>query len=444
MSKNTQPASKPTSHTKISSEAAFVAPFPARVSNQTVGGSSEQNFALNVLQALNSQRHPIPKGFIPSWQCPTTFGSFSATPYPTHPQFAAGTSYSSPKAFHVTTQNESCQTDTPLLKDMSVQTDLSWGLDTDVLPHLTFKSLPLSKGPGCNSLPSQSVDTKDETRESPVTPPAHSADMFPSSQDIPDALSDCNSSVSRLDRLCSLVQTLFLEGTLRESDHEHLNSFQKQLLYYIVKRKYVHKYMGALEPNEKTSSFHQVRQLTQIDVLRRPEECFKFVLTRVLKHLRKRLEAEDPSKNSEARLYELYFGDVAKATNTPISDFYYPLTNNAKGHLHFNSAYLTRIFQSDSFCREVDSYAAEQIYIDFRQELLSKVASLFKRWERCLSDNPAIPEYSQQSILKYVIFSKHCKLPWTLSDVTQAAEKIRTALRDRRADFPPRDPRQEN
>jgi hypothetical protein len=156
------------------------------------------------------------------------------------------------------------------------------------------------------------------------------------------------------------------------------------------------------------------------------------------------LEAEDPSKNSEARLYELYFGEVAQTTNTPISDFFYPLTNNAKGHLHFNSAYLSRIFQSDAFCREVDSYASEQIFIDFRQELTCKVAALFKRWERCLSDNPAIPEYSQQSILKYVIFSKHCKLPWTLLDVTQAAEKIRAALRERRSDFTVKDARQED
>ena len=83
----------------------------------------------------------------------------------------------------------------------------------------------------------------------------------------------------------------------------------------------------------------------------------------------------------------------------------------------------------------MDLYASQQIFVDFKQELLTKVAALFKRWERCMADNPSLVEYSQESILKYVIFSKHCKLPWTLADVTQAADKIKFALMERRTTF---------
>lgn len=232
----------------------------------------------------------------------------------------------------------------------------------------------------------------------------------------------------KLTKLCSLIQTLFIKGDIARAEYETLSLFEKRLLYYLVKRKFVPKSLKHLESDDNTCSFEKLQRIYSTRLPRRPEECYKFVLTRVLKHLRRKFEAEEGCSNPEARVNEVYFQPVSERYRIPMSDFSYPLAGNHKGKFHFNFVYFSKIFKSEPFLERIHEYTKEDIFADFQRDLMKKVAALVHKWERTLSNDLAFLDYAQMSILRYVIFNKRCKLPWTQVDVQNAIERVKDLI----------------
>lgn len=232
----------------------------------------------------------------------------------------------------------------------------------------------------------------------------------------------------RLNKLCAVIQRLFIQGDVVQEDYENLSQFEKRLLYYLVKRKFVPKNLKDLEPDDNTCNYEKLKRVYITSNPRRPEECYKFVLTRVLKYLRRQFEAEDGCTNPEVRLNDVFFRPVSEKFGIPMSDFNYPLAGNQKGKFHFNFLYFSKIFKSDAFLQKIFEYTKEDIFIDFQKDLNKKVAALTHKWERILSNDLAFVDYAQMSILRYVIFNKRCKLPWTQVDVTNAIERVKDLI----------------
>lgn len=236
------------------------------------------------------------------------------------------------------------------------------------------------------------------------------------------------SSKFRLTHLCTAIQTLFIHGQIPRSEYDPLSPFEKRLFYYLVKRKFAPKSLSGLEPDDATCDFDRLKQIVAVQAPRRPEECYKFVLTRVLKHIRRQIEAQNASQNSEAYVNEVYFGTVSAQFGIPLADFRYPLAGNQKGKVHFNFRYFSKIFKSEAFLQKLNEYTREAIFADYQKDLAKKVAALTQKWERMLSNDPAFLEYSQVAILRYVIFNKRCKLPWTQVDVVNAIDRIKDLI----------------
>lgn len=231
-----------------------------------------------------------------------------------------------------------------------------------------------------------------------------------------------------LGKLSAAIQDLFIWGTVDQPQYETLSLFEKRLLYYLVKRKFAPKELKDLEPDENTCSYERLRRIFSTQLPRRPEECYKFVLTRVLKHLRRKFEEEGGPQSPETRLNETYFRPVSEKFGIPMSDFNYPLAGDQKGKFHFNFVYFSKIFKSEPFLQKIDDYTQEAIFVDFQKDLVRKVAALVHKWERNLSNDMAFLEYAQMSILRYVIFNKRCKLPWTRVDVQNAIERVKDLI----------------
>lgn len=232
----------------------------------------------------------------------------------------------------------------------------------------------------------------------------------------------------RLNKLCAIIQRLFIQGDVIQEDYELLSQFEKRLLYYLVKRKFIPKNLKDLESDDNTCNYEKLKRVYITSNPRRPEECYKFVLTRVLKHLRRQFEAEEGCTNPEQRLNDVYFRPVSDKFGIPMSDFNYPLAGNQKGKFHFNFLYFSKIFKSDAFLQKIFEYTKEDIFVDFQKDLNKKVAALTHKWERILSNDLAFIDYAQMSILRYVIFNKRCKLPWTQVDVTNAIERVKDLI----------------
>lgn len=224
--------------------------------------------------------------------------------------------------------------------------------------------------------------------------------------------------------LNSIVQKLFTQNEISEIEFNGLSKFEKQLLYYLVKRKYIPKYLKGVEPEEVTCNYNKIVSMVSSVFPRRPEECYKFILTRVLKHLRKKVEVDYETSDPEAKLYEILFKKISEETGIPMADFHYPLSGNSKGKFQFNFVYFSKVFRSAQFLREIERYCQNDVFDEYLNELVKKVNALFSKWEKMLVIEGEFPEITQQLIIKYVIHNKRCKLPWTKVDVVHAIDKV--------------------
>ena len=238
-----------------------------------------------------------------------------------------------------------------------------------------------------------------------------------------------NSRPRKLANLCDMIHRLFIENGVNEDNFKQLTRFEKQLFYYLVKRKFIPKYLKGFESDEVTCDYEKIKKMVSTDFPRRPEECYKFILTRVLKYLRKRIETEYETDNADAKLYEIFFKEISEEYGIPMSDFYYPLAGNTKGKFHFNFVYFSKIFKSTKFLNEIEKYCETEVFQDYKRDLSKKVNALVCKWERLLIEENQYLEYAKQSILKYVIFNKRCKLPWTRLDVVHAIDRVEKLIK---------------
>jgi hypothetical protein len=233
----------------------------------------------------------------------------------------------------------------------------------------------------------------------------------------------------KLSHLCVAVQVLFINGSVPRENYDALSSFERRLFYYLVKRKFSPKTLRGLEPEDTTLSYERLLKVASVQAPRRPEECYKFVLTRVLKHVRRQFESSKGSDSPDTAVNLTFFGELSAQLGVPLEDFSYPLAGDKKGKVHFNFRYFSKIFKSESFLQKIHEYTQATIFVDYQRDLAKKVTALTQKWERMLSNDPAFLEYSQVAILRYVIFNKRCKLPWTQIDVQNAIERMKDLIK---------------
>lgn len=265
--------------------------------------------------------------------------------------------------------------------------------------------------------PPEKLDDESEGEEEvaaqvkPSTPPSQSS--------IPNPLPN------RFENFIGTVYKIFSEGKIEESIFEGLPRFERELLYFLVKRKYQPKAFRNPSDCSETPTFERLTKVLQTACTKRPEECYKFILTRVIKHLKHRFEANCKTKaHVEELLYEVYFKETAAHHHIPLSDFHYPLTGSLKGKFKLNSSYFAKIFKSQMFVDQVKDYCQNTLLPEYAKDILKKLNSLFSRWNEMLGKALDRPESAEHEILEYVKFNKRCKLPWSVAEVRESIEKF--------------------
>lgn len=156
---------------------------------------------------------------------------------------------------------------------------------------------------------------------------------------------------------------------------------------------------------------------------KRPEECYKFVLTRVFKYLRRHLTQQNVILGKDEDLYAYYFDKVASELGFPLTAFHYPLTGS-KQKFKLNSCYFARIFRSRAFVEEIAGYVKERIYEEYSENIKKKFCFLLTKWNTDLVHAPSRDASVEKSIINYILFHKRCKLPWSFNEIREAVARF--------------------
>lgn len=222
-----------------------------------------------------------------------------------------------------------------------------------------------------------------------------------------------------------ILTNVFFDGSISQEVFDSLNPFQRELLFYVVKRKYLPKsFKNSSECNE-TPTYESLCEILKTKNNKRPEECYKFVLTRVIKYLKHMFETNAKKKLSiEQCLYEFYFKETSEQLKVPLKDFHYPLTGSLKGTFKLNSAYFSKIFKSEKFVEAIRNFCSNNIIPEYRIDIQKKLKSLLDRWTDVMIRDYANKDGSQNQILDYVKYNKRCKLPWSIDEVKESMDKF--------------------
>ena len=239
--------------------------------------------------------------------------------------------------------------------------------------------------------------------------------------------------IVKFKNLCLTLESLFVQNKVSCAMIQKLTSMDEDVINLLLQRKFAKRLTDdeMKQTAEKKASL--INDIINSKSQKRPEECYKFILTRVIKYLKRRLkDFPDCPADVEAYLYELYFKDTANKLGFPITDFHYPLTGQ-RGKFKLNSVYFDKIFKSEKFLEGVGDYINNILYNEYKSEIMKKIESLLVRWDQQLQDSTTnIPEL-EKNIKEYLLRNKRCKLPWTMKEVTESIERFVTLIKNYRS-----------
>ena len=246
-------------------------------------------------------------------------------------------------------------------------------------------------------------------------------------------ISKVEPEIIKLKPLCQALESVFINNILPISKLQSLSKFDEEILNSLLQRKFAKRLTNSEMELPADRRTELINDIVNSKSHKRPEECYKFVLTRVIKYLKKKLkDSADCPADAESYLYELYFKETAQKLNLPITDFHYPLTGQ-RGKFKLNSVYFDKIFKSEKFLEGVGDYINNVLFQEYRGEIAKKIESLLVRWDEQLQDLTAnVPEI-ERTIKEYLLKNKRCKLPWTMKEVNESIERFITLIKNYRA-----------
>jgi hypothetical protein len=236
--------------------------------------------------------------------------------------------------------------------------------------------------------------------------------------------------IVKLKPLCNVFEQIFINNHVSYQDIGTLNKLDEEILNSLLQRKFMKKLLSFELNMTNDRKSELINSIINSKSHKRPEECYKFVLTRVIKYLKRKLkDYPDCPSEVEPYLYDLYFKETSQKLNLPITDFHYPLTGN-RGKFKLNSIYFDKIFKSEKFLEGVTEYINNVLFNEYKCEMSKKIESLLSRWDQQLQDQNANFQEVESSIKEYLLKNKRCKLPWTMKEVKESIERFFVLIRN--------------
>ena len=225
------------------------------------------------------------------------------------------------------------------------------------------------------------------------------------------------------DNLNKLLILVFSGVEITEKEW-NLTQMEEKILNSVLKRKFYNKVQNDGIRLDESNKFAFINQLAKISTLKRPKDCYKMLLGRLFRILKKNYFEKNKFSNQNVYLfYQYYFGDLAKKENIQIQAFFYPFERNNKfislfpkiSH-HLNFRYYERIFKSERFANDIKTIL-HKVYSDHFSELKFKFSTLLKKWEKLFYTFDNDEAMVEKTILKYLQFNNRCKIPFTASEI---------------------------
>lgn len=238
-------------------------------------------------------------------------------------------------------------------------------------------------------------------------------------------------SETALSGLKPVLKELILRSNIERCD-AHLSGEEVAILAAVIQKK--------LGLRIKTKQLYRVEELRINDSLlpkRRAEECYKFIFKHAFKYLQAPFidQLHKNSKNKKSgyslsRFYEHYFGEVAAKEKIDISNFYLPLTADAKGlnlkHVlakTINTSYIALVCQSPLFVADLLAYLETGFMKDYETLIIKKIDKIVGKWELTYMDSFCAFK-TVETICDFVVYNKKTKLPWFYSEVEEARRLV--------------------
>jgi hypothetical protein len=245
-------------------------------------------------------------------------------------------------------------------------------------------------------------------------------------------ISKYGNRLSKLKNLFDVLNKMYNHEPILVEEYSRLSKFEEELLNSMLQRKFSRRLRPRDFELDIVKKVDLINEIIHTKSHKRPEECYKFVLTRVIKHLKKDLKAGRVLVHDlEGHFYQHYFAETAGLLDVPLSDFHYPLTGN-KGQFKLNSKYFEKIFKSPSFLKRLIRYLNELLERDYRIEIAKKLHSLLQRWDEMIANTRSDLQTVEQTINEYLLKNKRCKLPWTINEVLESIDRFHNLLRNYR------------
>jgi len=206
-----------------------------------------------------------------------------------------------------------------------------------------------------------------------------------------------------------------------------ISNVEMSILKSIIQRKYKSKV------NLNTKAFllkDKLNSITKLGSNKRPEENYKFVFKRCLKHMKDNLkiasDKKHKKKEQEKQFYEHYFKRIAEAEGLSIQQFFHPKNSKSKykdAPKTINADYIANISKSAEFVHDFLDYMHNKLKLDYEKTIDTKIDGLIKKWNDTYEQS-ASREKTIEEICEYIEKNKKCKLPWSDKEIYEATAAV--------------------
>lgn len=231
--------------------------------------------------------------------------------------------------------------------------------------------------------------------------------------------------LENLDKLFALLIKIFTRKQIEEKDLK-ISLNELKIMNYVLHRKYSKRLTTKDLGADVSIQLSKLSSIVGSKSHKRPEECYKFIFTRVLKYLKKSFKKNFNIKsNLDEKFYGYYFANIAQQNDMSVEEYYYPLTKKSKKKETLNAEYFAKIFQSQDFINDLVKFINEHLNEEYKTEIIQKLESLLLKWDKYFdNDSTTVLERNMDEIKTYLMKNKRCKLPWTLDEVKEAVMRV--------------------
>lgn len=176
---------------------------------------------------------------------------------------------------------------------------------------------------------------------------------------------------------------------------------------------------------------NKLQSIIPFSASKRPEECYKYILSKVKKHLKTRFKCQFKVKKIQwNKFYDYYFGETARKNNIPLESFYFPNKSKKLAKNSLNSSFFSLIFKSANFTNALKTYIDRELVRDHKKDVYKKLNKFIDKLQTLLVDCKSLNWLDARSLSNEIFKSAQLILPWTLFEVQEAALRVNELIED--------------